>query len=212
MFVKANVLIQKHVIFAYYSFKKTLLPQNMLRKPLFALMLLALVSFALPAHAQKVIKPKPKASPLCMASFLGDDVYLKVTYGQPSKNGREIFGALVPYNKIWRTGANEATEFTTTKDIKFDKKTLKAGTYTLFSIPDEKKWTVIFNSTVGQWGAYKYEESKATNVLQVEVPVEIGEDEYEGFTIQFEQSKKGADMVLLWDKTRIAVPITFIKK
>lgn len=186
--------------------------KNMLRKPFFTMLLLGILAIALPAHAQKVIKPKPKASPLCMSSFLQDDVYLKVTYGQPNKNGREIFGSLVPYGKIWRTGANEATEFTTTKDIKFDKKTLKAGTYTVFSIPGAEKWTIIFNSTLGQWGAYKYEENKEKNALQIEVPVETGEDEYEGFTIQFEQSKKGADMVLLWDKTRVAVPITFIKK
>lgn len=184
----------------------------MLRKPFFTTLFLFAVLSTLPAHAQKVIKPKPKASPLCLASFLGEDVYLKVTYGQPNKNGRTIFGTLVPYGKIWRTGANEATEFTTTKDIKFDRKNLKAGTYTVFSIPNEKTWTIIFNGTLGQWGAYKYEETKANNVLQIEVPVEIGEDEYEGFTVQFEQTKKGADLVFLWDKTRIAVPITFIKK
>lgn len=187
---------------------------DMLRKPLFFVLLLTAITFfhTLPAHAQKVIKPKPKASPLCMATFLGTDIYLKVTYGQPNKNGREIFGTLVPYGKLWRTGANEATEFTTTKDITLGKKTLKAGTYTIFTVPDAEKWTIIFNSSLGQWGSYKYEETKANNVLQIDVPVEKGEDEYEGFTIQFEQSKKGADLVLLWDKTRIAVPITFIKK
>lgn len=188
--------------------------KNMPRKSLFSFLLLGAICFAIstPTQAQKVIKPKTKASPLCLATFLGEDIYLKVTYGQPNKNGREIFGTLVPYNKIWRTGANEATEFTTTKDITLNKKTLKAGTYTVFSIPDAEKWTIIFNSTLGQWGAYKYDETKASNVLQIEIPVEKGEDEYEGFTIQFEQSKKGADLVILWDKTRIAVPITFIKK
>jgi hypothetical protein len=165
-----------------------------------------------PVWAQKVIKPRPKASPLCLATFLDGDVYLKVTYGQPNKNGRDIFGNLVPYGKIWRTGANEATEFTTTKDIKIEKKTLKAGTYTVFSIPDEKKWTIIFNSVLGQWGAYKYEETKTANVLEIEVPVEASEDEYEGFTVQFEQTKKGADLVFLWDKTRIGIPVNFLKK
>jgi hypothetical protein len=185
----------------------------MLSKSFLSVWLLgALLSLSLPVVAQKVIKPKPKASPLCLATFLDNDIYLKVTYGQPNKNGREIFGSLVPYGKIWRAGANEATEFTTTKDIKFDKKILKAGTYTIFAVPDAEKWTVIFNGVLGQWGAYKYEETKANNVLQVEVPVEKGEDEYEGFTIQFEQTKKGADFVILWDKTRVAVPITFIKK
>ena len=152
---------------------------------------------SLPTWAQKVIKPRPKASPICLATFLGEDIYLKTTYGQPSRNGREIFGVLVPYGKIWRAGANEATEFTTTKDIKFEKKTLKAGTYTIFVIPEANTWTVVFNSAVGQWGAYKYDDIKASNALQIEVPAEKSEDEYEGFTIQFEQSKKGADLVFL---------------
>jgi Protein of unknown function (DUF2911) len=162
--------------------------------------------------AQKVIKPRPKASPVCLATFLDQDIYLKVTYGQPSKNGRDIFGALVPYGKIWRAGANEATEFTTTKDVKLEKKTLKAGTYTVFAIPNENKWTIIFNSVLGQWGAYKYEETKSSNVLEIDVSVDQSEDEYEAFTIQFEQTKKGAEMVFLWDKSRVALPINFLKK
>ena len=168
-------------------------------------------SLALDGAAQKVIKPKPKASPLAMSSVLVEDAYLKVTYGQPSKNGREIFGNLVPFGKIWRTGANEATEFTTTKDIKVDNKVLKAGTYTLFSVPNQDKWTIIFNSSLGQWGAYKYDDIKANNVLEIDVPVGKSEDEYEAFTLQFEQNKKGAELHILWDKTKISIPISLIK-
>lgn len=159
----------------------------------------------------KVINPKPKASPICIANFVGENTtYLKVTYGQPSKKGREIFGTLVPYKEIWRTGANEATELTTTVDLKINKKTLKAGTYTLFTIPDADKWTIIFNSVLGQWGAYKYEEIKDKNVISFEVPVSKSEDMYEVFTIVLEENKKGADMLLLWDTTRIVIPFTFI--
>jgi hypothetical protein len=161
-------------------------------------------------QAQKLIQPKPKASTLAMSTYLDGDNYLKVTYGQPLKKGRAIFGDLVPYGQIWRTGANEATEFTTTRDIKIDKRTLKAGTYTIFSIPDKDQWTVIFNGVLGQWGAYKYEEVKSKNVLELPIRVQSGEDEYEAFTVQFEPDKKGANMVLLWDKTRIVIPISFV--
>ncbi|MCU0446980.1 MAG: DUF2911 domain-containing protein [Microscillaceae bacterium] len=174
------------------------------------LMILLCLGALSPLQAQKLIQPKPKASTLAMATYLDGDNYLKVTYGQPLKKGRAIFGDLVPYGQIWRTGANEATEFTTTRDIKIDKRTLKAGTYTIFSIPDKDQWTVIFNGVLGQWGAYKYEEVKSKNVLEMPIKVQSGEDEYEAFTIQFEPDKKGANLVLLWDKTRIVIPITFV--
>lgn len=165
-----------------------------------------------PLKAQKTIQPRAKASPICLANFLGEDNnYIKVTYGQPLKKGREIFGNLVPYGKIWRTGANEATEVTFTKDVVIEKKNIKAGTYTVFSIPEEDKWTIIFNGVLGQWGSYKYEENKTQNVAEIPITVDKAEDEYEAFTIQFEQTKKGAEMVLLWDKTKIAIPITFKK-
>jgi hypothetical protein len=161
----------------------------------------------------KVITPRTKASPLAISTFLSEDnVYLKTTYGQPFKKGRTIFGNLVPYGEIWRTGANEATEFTNTQDIKVGKKVLKAGTYTIFSIPEEDEWTVIFNSSLGQWGSYKYDEIKAQNVLTIKVPVSKTEDMYEAFTVQFEQNKDGVEMQLLWDMTKVAIPIGFVKK
>lgn len=159
--------------------------------------------------AQKTILPRPKASPLAISTLLApDNTYFKITYGQPMKKGREIFGNLVPYGKIWRTGANEATEITITKDVRVDKKVVKAGTYTLFSIPQENQWLVILNSTLGQWGAYKYDEIKESNVLEISVPVDKNLDEYEALTISFEESKKGADLVMLWDKTKVVVPFT----
>lgn len=164
--------------------------------------------------AQKVVEPRVKASPVSLASFMAEDnqTYLKVTYGSPRKKGREIFGGLVAYGEVWRTGANEATEFTTTRDIKINKKILKAGTYTLFTVPEKDSWTVIFNSTLGQWGAYKYEEHKSQNVLSFKVNPETSEDIYEAFTIQFEQRRKGVDMVIVWGQTQVAIPITFLKK
>ncbi|MEO1652282.1 MAG: DUF2911 domain-containing protein, partial [Bacteroidota bacterium] len=152
--------------------------------------------------AQKVIIPKEKASPLRMISFLSsDNTYLKVTYGSPFKKGREIFGNLVPFGEIWRTGANEATEFTTTQDLKIGGEILKAGTYTVFTVPGEKNWEVIFNSTLGQWGAYRYEDNKSFNVLKAEAKVaQSKEFIYEAFTIQFEETRKGVDLVFAWDQ------------
>jgi ABC-type sulfate transport system substrate-binding protein len=181
--------------------------------PFSGLSLIILISFmamSTPLLAQKVIQPKPKSSPLAMSNFVGKDAYLKVTYGQPLRKGRSIFGNLVPFGQIWRTGANEATEFTTTKDIKINGKLLKAGTYTLFTIPDAEKWTIILNGVLGQWGAYKYDEVKTANVLEFTVPVAKSEDEYEAFTIQFEENKQGADLVILWENTRIVAPIEFV--
>ncbi|TAE74599.1 MAG: DUF2911 domain-containing protein [Bacteroidetes bacterium] len=175
-------------------------------------LLVVLTTIITPLQAQKTIQPRSKASPICLANFVGEDNnYVKVTYGQPMKKGREIFGNLVPYGKIWRTGANEATEVTFTKDVVIEKKNIKAGTYTVFSIPEEDKWTIIFNGVLGQWGSYKYEENKSQNVAEISIPVDKAQDEYEAFTIQFEQTKKGAEMILFWDKTKIAIPIVFKK-
>lgn len=95
---------------------------------------------------------------------------VKVSYGQPSKKGRAIFGGLEKYGKVWRAGANEATEITFTKDGTFGGKPVKAGTYTLFAIPNEQEWTIILNSELKQWGSFNYDKIKGKDVLQVNVP------------------------------------------
>ncbi len=164
-------------------------------------------------ESPKLISPRPKASPLAMASFLAEDnTYLKVTYGQPMMKSRRIFGNLVPYGEIWRLGANEATEITATKDIKIDKKTLPAGTYTMFAIPEDGQWTIIFNKVLGQWGAYKYDENKSENILSVRMPTDTSEDIYEGLTMFFEQTRKGAELIIVWERSKIALPITFLDR
>ncbi|QHT65728.1 DUF2911 domain-containing protein [Rhodocytophaga rosea] len=156
-----------------------------------------------------VIVPQLRKSPMAIAKYQSNAMYIKAVYGQPSKRGRVIFGELEPYGKVWRTGANEATEITFTKDVKIAGKSLKAGTYTLFTIPNRDKWTVIINSDLGQWGAYKYEKEK--DLFSLDVPVTKPEYQYEAFTIEFEETRTGVDMELLWDTTRIAVPLTFAK-
>ena len=156
--------------------------------------------------AQDAVKPRP--SPLSIVSARYKDTYLKITYSQPHKKGREVFGGFVPYGKVWRTGANEATELTTTRDITINGFALKAGTYSLFTIPEKDKWTIIINQDVGQWGSYNYNAKQ--DVTRFDVPVQTLTDVvYEAFTIQVDQKNKVADLILMWDKVKVVVPIQF---
>jgi len=157
-------------------------------------------------------KQTKSASPEEGVSFSQGDLKIEVRYNRPSKKGRDIFGGLVPYGKVWRTGANEATTFETNKDIQIDGKNLRAGKYTLWTIPEEENWTIIFNSEVGQWGINSSGEanrSAENDVLQIVVHSVKQDRVFEQFTISFEKTGEEADMVLIWDKTLVAVPITY---
>ncbi len=137
----------------------------------------------------------------------GPNPVLKVVYGRPQKNDRVVFGALVEFGKVWRTGANEATEITFGKDVKLGTNTIKAGTYTLFTIPEKDNWTIILNSEINQWGAYSYKDS--ADVLRFKVPTAKTPSVVEAFAIIFEKTDKGADMVIGWDDTLVRVPFEF---
>ncbi len=137
------------------------------------------------------------------------DSYVKITYSQPNKNGRVIFGSLVPYGKVWRTGANEATEMTITKDIQLNGTLLKTGSYSIFTIPDKERWTFIINSEVGLWGSYNY--NTKFDVMRFDVsPQIISGLTYESFTLTFEQKNEGANLLIMWDNVKVSVPIKFI--
>jgi hypothetical protein len=171
--------------------------------------ILCLCFFALtwPVVGQEAVTPKP--SPLALIKMRYKDAYVRITYSQPHKNGREIFGKLVPYGQVWRTGANDATEITATKDIMFGNILLKAGSYSLFSIPEKDNWTIIVNSDLGLWGSYNYNEK--LDVMRFQVPSSKLEGVvYEPFTIKFEQRNEAADMIILWDDVKVVVPIKFI--
>ncbi|HEY0273809.1 MAG TPA: DUF2911 domain-containing protein [Chitinophaga sp.] len=144
---------------------------------------------------------KPRAS--AHSTVTGANI--KVVYGQPKKKGREIFGGLVPYGKVWRVGADEATEITFDKDATFGGKPVKKGTYTLFAIPTATEWTFILNSKLGQWGAFDYEKNKSQDVLSVKVPSSRTSKEVEVFTITLPPGK----LVLEWDRTHVEVPVKF---
>lgn len=152
---------------------------------------------------------KKRSSPLAIVSMKYKDAYLKITYSQPQKRGREIFGQLVPFGQVWRTGANEATEITLTKNIQINGFLLKAGTYSIFTIPEKEKWTIIINTEVGLWGAYNY--NSKLDQIRFTLPVQILSGElYESFTIQLDQRNEVADLNLFWDRTKISIPIKFI--
>src|SRR5262245_24240277 len=96
---------------------------------------------------------------------------VSITYGRPYKKGRDIFGELVPNGKVWRAGADEATVITFANDGTLGGKSVKAGSYTLFVVPEQSEWTIILNGQLNQWGAYDYEKNKDKNVLEVQAPV-----------------------------------------
>jgi hypothetical protein len=162
-------------------------------------------AFAEKTFAQEALKPRP--SPMYMTTIKYDDTYVKITYGRPHKRDRDIFGGLVPYGEIWRTGANEATELTATGDIKLAGNLVEEGTYSLFTIPKEEEWTIILNNALGQWGAYDYNPDK--DVLRFEVPVEETDVIYEPFTIEFKQDNSNAYLEMKWDRTKVSIPVSF---
>lgn len=146
-------------------------------------------------------KGERKSPPATATGTIGEAT-ITINYGQPSMRGRDIFGGLVPYEKIWRTGANEATTLETNKEIGVNGKVLPAGKYAVFSIPGEKEWTIIFNSETEQWGAYNYDESK--DVLRVKAKAGPHEStEKMTFTVDEEKGM----IYLDWAETRIAMQI-----
>ena len=132
---------------------------------------------------------------------------VKVLYGRPSKDeDQKIFGDMVPFGELWRTGYNETTEVRFYKDVDFGGKKVLAGTYALLTIPGETEWKVILNSQLDTWGAFQYD--PLFNVAEVIVPVSQAE-ELKTFSIAFKKKAEQIDMVLGWDATRVKIPLQF---
>jgi hypothetical protein len=124
------------------------------------------------------------------------------------KNGRSVFGELVEYNQIWRLGANEATEIELYRDVKFNTDTkLKKGRYTMYAIPAEDKWTVIFNKETDIWGAFLYDPKK--DALRIDIPTQKSAEAVEAFTMQFEKDTNAVNLVIVWDNVKAAIPFNF---
>lgn len=130
-------------------------------------------------------------------------VNIEIVYSRPSARGRKMIGGNEPFGAIWRTGANEATTIEFSKAVKIEGKDLPAGKYTLFTIPNEKEWTVIFNAQLDQWGAYSYDETKAKDALKVTVPAGKATSFVETFTISVEKDK----VSLQWENTAVAFKV-----
>lgn len=149
-------------------------------------------------------------SPMDMASYPTDykvsEKVVRIIYGRPQLKNRSL-SELAPIGQVWRTGANEAAEITFYQDVNFGGKDIKAGSYSLFTIPGEDEWTVILNNNLNQWGSYFYDEG--ADVARITVPNGSDASSLEEFSIAFEDMDNGAKMTMGWDKTRVAVPIKF---
>jgi hypothetical protein len=163
---------------------------------LLTLLTLALtVALAVPALAQRGDDSKRKSKNGKTQGTVGG-VEVTLEYGRPSVSGRRIWGELVPYGKVWRTGADEATTVTFSKDVLVEGRKLSAGTYGLFTVPGESEWTVVFNRVAKQWGAYEYDEKQ--DALRVPVAPATGEAiEALDFVIE------GDRVVMRWEKLRV---------
>lgn len=192
-------------------------------KQLFFASLFAMLSLCAAAQGTAVqtvaVKTLPlDKSPLDMAYFPEDYPVLKikdkateplvarVIYSRPQKAGRVVFGDLVEYGKVWRLGANEATEIEFFKDVKIDGKRVLKGKYTLYAIVNPAQWMMILNKETDTWGSFKYDEKK--DVLRVPVPVTKEPQAVEAFTLYFEKTSAGANLVVAWDDVKAALPIT----
>ncbi|GAC1437853.1 MAG: hypothetical protein NVSMB63_00360 [Sediminibacterium sp.] len=126
-------------------------------------------------------------------------------YSRPFKNGRTIFGGILKYNDLWRLGANESTEIEFFKNVKIRGKLVPKGRYTLYCIPTENKWTIIVNRDNYCWGSFAYDSKK--DVLRTDIVVEKNTETVEAFTMYFEETKNGANMIILWDDVKAIMPI-----
>jgi hypothetical protein len=148
-------------------------------------------------------RPSPPASAQCKFS---DGKNIKVDYSSPRAKGRKIFGDLVPYGEVWRTGANEATSFVTDANLSAGGKDIPAGNYTIFTVPTADKWTLIINKKTGEWGIpYKYESDE---LARVDMNVSKTSSPVENFTIAFDQKGNTCTMRVEWENTRAQVDLS----
>jgi hypothetical protein len=134
----------------------------------------------------------------------------RVIYSRPNMNGRKIFGALIEYGKIWRLGANEATEIEFFKDVLINKIKVKKGRYSLYAIPNPNKWSLILNKEIDSWGAFLYDSTK--DVVRIEVIPELTAQTVEPFTMFFEKiNLQNIGLNIFWENTKVVLPITISK-
>jgi len=154
------------------------------------------------AQQDKSKRPSPPASSKCE---LAGGKSVTVDYSSPRAKGRKIFGGVVPYGEVWRAGANEATTFVTTADVMVGGQHIPAGSYTLFTIPAQDKWTLIISKKTGEWGVpYPGADSDLT---RVDMKASATSGPVENFTIAFDKGAKGCTLRMEWENTRASVDL-----
>jgi len=154
------------------------------------------------AQQDKSKRPSPPASTKCE---LAGGKSVSVDYSSPRAKGRKIFGGVVPYGEVWRAGANEATTFVTTTDVMVGGQHIPAGSYTLFTIPAQDKWTLIISKKTGEWGVpYPGADSDLT---RVDMKASATSGPMENFTIAFDKGAKGCTLRMEWENTRASIDI-----
>jgi Protein of unknown function (DUF2911) len=148
----------------------------------------------------------PAASPACTIKQRVGLTDIEISYSRPGVKGRTIFGSLVPYGQVWRTGANQATKITFSTAVKLNGTDIPAGTYALFTIPGEEEWTIIINKGAAQWGAFQYNQKDdvarfQARAVAINLPIET-------FTIEFNAiHDDSARINLVWDRTVVPIKV-----
>ena len=170
---------------------------------------------ASPVFAQKF--PPMDASPMDMAYYpanypvlkiqdkITEPLVARIIYSRPQKNGRAVFGGLNEYGKVWRLGANEATEIEFFQNVTIDGKAVPKGRYTLCTIPDSTKWTIIVNKDTDTWGSFKYDSKK--DLIRVDVPVQKTTEPLEALAMYFLKTTDGFALNAGWENTMVSIPM-----
>lgn len=175
-------------------------------KKIILISFILLQSLSLCAQEKVQIKLPPASPSASFQQEIGSST-IKMAYSRPLVRGRKIFGELVPFGKLWRTGASDCTTISTNEDITFGDTILKAGTYSIFSIPSENQWTIIINTDTALHGDTGYDEKK--DIMRFVVPAEKTDNFYETFTIELNDinSKGEGSLKIAWENTLVKIPI-----
>jgi len=181
-------------------------------------LLLVLLATTGYAYSQPKI-PAIDSSPLDITYYPSDYPLLKIQdklkepliaraiFSRPKKNGRVIFGELIEYNKVWRLGANEATEIEFYQPVTINKVKIKKGRYTLYALPTATSWKLIVNKETDTWGSFKYDATK--DVARIDVPVKRQIETLDSFVMAFEKTPQGASLLIAWDNLKVSLPFTY---
>jgi hypothetical protein len=181
-----------------------------------ASLVLTIFSFTNSFSQSKI--PAMDTSPLDVSYYPDNYAYLKIQdkineppiarilYSRPQMKGRVIFGGLIEYGKVWRLGANEATEIEFFQNVKINNTKVKKGRYTLYAIPELNNWTIIINKDLDMWGSFKYNAQK--DVLRFKVPVQIQSDSTEALAMYFDKTEQGFNLNAIWENVKVSIPIS----